>query len=172
MQEFSLELESILMYLPDGKQTIFTNIKTHCWDNYDEFIIEVVDKKIVNPSIIEEINSKEILCSMKLTTQIVKAINKNGKIKYPSLGELYNFVFNTPIENAHNSYFDVVNLHSSIKYLYDRGLLQLNKPQNEFSKLNVNELKQKCKECQIKKYSKMNKNELIEALIAHQLMNK
>jgi len=56
MQEFSLELESILMYLPDGKQTIFTNIKTHCWDNNDEFIIEVVDKKIVNPSIIEEIN--------------------------------------------------------------------------------------------------------------------
>ena len=56
MQEFSLELESILKYLPDGKKTIITNIRKHCFEDDYEFIIEVVDKEIVNPSIIEEIN--------------------------------------------------------------------------------------------------------------------
>lgn len=55
MQNDSLDLNSILFYLPEGKKTIFTNIKTHCWEN-DEFIIEVVDRQIVNPTIIEEIN--------------------------------------------------------------------------------------------------------------------
>jgi len=55
MEKDSLDLNSILFYLPEGKKTIFTNIKTHCWEN-DEFIIEVVDRKIVNPTIVEEIN--------------------------------------------------------------------------------------------------------------------
>lgn len=56
MEKDTLDLNSILFYLPEGKKTIFTNIKTHCWDN-DEFIIEVVDRQIVNPSIIDEINN-------------------------------------------------------------------------------------------------------------------
>jgi hypothetical protein len=55
IQKDSLDLKSILKYLPVGKQTIFTNIRTHCWDD-DEFIIEVVDRKIINTEIIEEIN--------------------------------------------------------------------------------------------------------------------
>lgn len=55
MEKDSLDLNSILFYLPEGKKTIFTNIKTHCWEN-DEFIIEVVDRQIVNPKIVEEIN--------------------------------------------------------------------------------------------------------------------
>ena len=55
MQKDSLDLKSILKYLPDGKQTIFTNIRTHCWDN-DEFIIEINNREIVNPQIIDEIN--------------------------------------------------------------------------------------------------------------------
>jgi len=55
MQKNSLDLKSILKYLPEGRQNIFTNIRTHCWDD-DEFIIEVVNRKIINPEIIEEIN--------------------------------------------------------------------------------------------------------------------
>jgi hypothetical protein len=55
MQNDSLDLNSVLFYLPEGKKNIFTNIKTHCLDN-DEFIIKVHDRQIVNPTIIEEIN--------------------------------------------------------------------------------------------------------------------
>lgn len=55
MEKNSIDLNSILLYLPEGKKTIVTNIKTHCFES-DEFIIEVIDRHIVNPSIIDEIN--------------------------------------------------------------------------------------------------------------------
>ena len=50
---------------------------------------------------------------------IVKATNKYG-IKFPSLAELYKFVFKKNIENAHNSKYDVINLYDAIKILYDQ----------------------------------------------------
>jgi hypothetical protein len=56
---------------------------------------------------------------MKHTKHIVKALNKIGNIKYPSLAELYRFVFDKNIENAHNSKYDVINLHDIVKSMYD-----------------------------------------------------
>jgi DNA polymerase-3 subunit alpha len=167
--------------------------------NFDISIIKSELHRLSLNSIIEEINSKQVLCTMNLTKSIVKATNKYNKIKYPSLSELYKFVFNKNIENAHNSNYDVINLHSSIKQLYNTNVLKFNSqftyvpiqivenipqiqttsipvveqpekkcPQTT-STLNLNnlkviELRQKCKECGICKYSKMNKSELINAL--------
>lgn len=74
-------------------------------------------------SIIEELNKKQILCTMKKTMMIVKSRFKNGGIKYPSLAELYMFVFKKNIENAHNSKYDVINLHNIVKNLYDSNQL-------------------------------------------------
>jgi DNA polymerase III epsilon subunit-like protein len=70
-------------------------------------------------SIIDELDTKQILCTMKHTKHIVKALNKIGYIKYPSLAELYRFVFDKNIENAHNSKYDVINLHDIVKSMYD-----------------------------------------------------
>jgi len=75
-------------------------------------------------SAIIELKTKKIICSMKNTKQIVKAKNKYGIIKDPSLAELYKFVINENIENAHNSKYDVINLHKIIKSLYDTNLFQ------------------------------------------------
>jgi len=77
-------------------------------------------------SIIDELNTKQILCTMKHTKKIVKALNKFGNIKYPSLAELYSFVFNKNIENAHNSKYDVINLHGIVKNMYDSNQLNFN----------------------------------------------
>lgn len=55
MKNESFDLKSILKFLPAGKKTIYTNIRTHCWDD-DEFIIKVVGRKIINLEIINEIN--------------------------------------------------------------------------------------------------------------------
>ena len=77
-------------------------------------------------SIIDELNTKQILCTMKHTKKIVKALNKIGNIKYPSLAELYRFVFNKNIENAHNSKYDVINLHGIVKNMYDSNQLNFN----------------------------------------------
>ena len=165
--------------------------------NFDISIIKSELHRLSLNSIIEEINSKKVLCTMNLTKSIVKATNKYNKIKYPSLSELYKFVFNKNIENAHNSNYDVINLHSSIKQLYNTNVLKFNSqftyvpiqfveniPQiqtasipvveqpekkcaqttSNLNNLKVLELRQKCKECGICKYSKMNKSELINAL--------
>ena len=76
--------------------------------------------------IIEEINKKKLLCTMRHTRNIIKIINKYGKYKYPSLKELYRYCFDKEIENAHNSKYDVINLYDSIKRLYDNNKLYYN----------------------------------------------
>ena len=63
---------------------------------------------------------------MKHTMKTVKALNKIGNIKYPSLAELYRFVFDKNIENAHNSKYDVINLHDIVKNMYDSKQLNFN----------------------------------------------
>lgn len=73
--------------------------------------------------IIEEIDKKRLLCTMKHTKNIIKIINKFGKNKYPSMKELYRYCFGKEIENAHNSKYDVINLHSAIKHMHDNGFL-------------------------------------------------
>jgi len=86
-------------------------------------------------SIIDELDTKQILCTMKHTKHIVKALNKIGNIKYPSLAELYYFVFNENIENAHNSKYDVINLHNIVKNMYDSK--QLNFYENMILNINI-----------------------------------
>jgi ParB/RepB/Spo0J family partition protein len=94
--------------------------------NFDICIIKSELYRLSLNSIIEEINSKHVVCTMKSTKSIVNAKNKYNKIKDPSLAELYKFTFNKNIENAHNSNYDVINLHSSIKQLYDTNILKFN----------------------------------------------
>jgi DNA polymerase-3 subunit alpha len=69
----------------------------------------------------DDILRKQHICSMKSTKSVLKIINKYGRFKNPSLAELYYFNFNQPIENAHNSKYDVINLHKVLKYMYDNG---------------------------------------------------
>ena len=64
-------------------------------------------------SIIDELKTKRILCSMKQTKNMVKAKNSYG-IKDPSLAELYKFIVKKDMENAHNSKYDVLNLYEII----------------------------------------------------------
>ncbi len=63
---------------------------------------------------------------MNHTKNMVNVKNKYG-IKYPSLAELYQYAFNTNIENAHNSKYDVINLHKILKYLYENNKITLDK---------------------------------------------
>jgi DNA polymerase III epsilon subunit-like protein len=83
--------------------------------------------------IIEEIEEKNVLCTMNHTKDMVNAKNKYGNkygVKYPSLSELYKFTMNEDITNAHNSKYDVINLHCVVKTLYDTNKLNFNEPIN------------------------------------------
>jgi DNA polymerase III epsilon subunit-like protein len=76
--------------------------------------------------ILNEIEKKNLICTMRHTKNILKIVNKFGKYKYPSMKELYSYCFGQEISNAHNSMYDVINLHACIKYMYDKGILNCN----------------------------------------------
>jgi DNA polymerase III epsilon subunit-like protein len=95
---------------------------THIFAHNIEFDISVIKSELYRRGlyhIIEEIDKKSLICTMRHTKDIIKIVNKFGKYKYPSLKELYRFCFDKEIENAHNSKYDVINLYDSIKKLYD-----------------------------------------------------
>lgn len=92
---------------------------------FDISIIKSELHRLSMNSIIEEIDSKQILCTMKETKQLVQAKNKYNKLKDPSLAELYKFAVGKDIENAHNSNYDVINLHLAIQNLRTTGVLNI-----------------------------------------------
>ena len=72
--------------------------------------------------IIEEINYKTIICTMKFCKNLVCAKFKNSdNIKDPNLKELYKYTTGKNMENHHNSFYDTSNLHSIIQILYKSG---------------------------------------------------
>lgn len=92
--------------------------------NFDINVIksELFRRKLYH--IIIELEKKNLICTMKTFKNIVKASNKYYKIKDPSLKELYKYAFDCDMEKAHNSKYDVINLHSAIKKITG-GNLQL-----------------------------------------------
>ena len=111
---FSVIVDVIKLYIPKVSHIMAHNL------NFDLSIINSELYRINEISLISELKSKELVCTMKDTKSIVKATNNYG-LKDPSLKELYHHVFNKDMENAHNSKYDVINLHLSIKQLYDQN---------------------------------------------------
>jgi DNA polymerase III epsilon subunit-like protein len=73
--------------------------------------------------IIDEIDKKTLLCTMKHMKPILKIINQYGNYKNPSLNEIYKYNFNNDVENAHNSLYDVYNLHKVVEHMYKNKTL-------------------------------------------------
>ena len=118
--EFNFAFEKLYENLKQVKYIIAHNVA---------FDISVIKSELYRRGfihIIEEIDKKTLICTMKHTKNILKIINKFGKYKYPSMKELYKFCFGKEIENAHNSKYDVINLHSAIKHMYECGILNYN----------------------------------------------
>jgi DNA polymerase-3 subunit alpha len=106
----------------------YENLKsvTHIVAHNIAFDINVIKSELYRRDkmhIIEEINKKELLCTMKHCKGILKIINQYGRHKNPSLKEIYKFAFDKELENAHNSKYDVINMHAVIKKMYDDKIL-------------------------------------------------
>ena len=76
--------------------------------------------------IIDEIDKKTLLCTMKHMKPILKIINQYGNYKNASLNEIYKYNFNKDVENAHNSLYDVYNLHKVVEHMYKNKTLNYN----------------------------------------------
>jgi DNA polymerase III epsilon subunit-like protein len=74
--------------------------------------------------IIDELDKKTLLCTMKHMKPILKIINPYGNYKNPSLNEIYKYNFKKDVENAHNSLYDVKNLHEVVEHMYKNKTLK------------------------------------------------
>jgi DNA polymerase-3 subunit epsilon len=73
--------------------------------------------------IIDELDKKTLLCTMKHMKPILKIINQYGNYKNPSLNEIYKYNFKKDVENAHNSLYDVKNLHEVVEHMHKNKTL-------------------------------------------------
>jgi DNA polymerase III epsilon subunit-like protein len=80
-----------------------------------------------NHELLSTMDWDKFVCTMKLTKRIVKAKNKLGKVKNPTLNELYEHTFWTTMDHAHNSLYDTRNLHTVMAELVRRRKVSLAK---------------------------------------------
>lgn len=73
-------------------------------------------------AMLEELCKKRVVCTMKACKSVVNILNIYNRQKYPTLKELYEFATDKLMQNAHNSKYDVLNMHEAIKCLFDRQL--------------------------------------------------
>ena len=102
---------------------------THILAHNADFDVNIIKSELLRNTelhnIIDELNKKTVICTMKSTMQMVNVRNRYG-VKFPTLAELYGYVFNDqPLENAHNAKYDVIYLHKAIKELYNMGKFKL-----------------------------------------------
>lgn len=70
--------------------------------------------------IIDMIDIKYIVCTMKFTKNIINIPSRNGKnVKDPNLKELYQAITGKELTNHHTCRYDTENLHEIVKILYD-----------------------------------------------------
>jgi hypothetical protein len=63
---------------------------------------------------------QHFLTDEKIALDIVKALNKSGKIKYPKLEEMLEFLCNKKVENYHNAHGDIMATFECYKVLCEK----------------------------------------------------
>jgi hypothetical protein len=92
---------------------------------------------------------------MKFTTRI-------------SLSDLYRKVIGIDIENAHNSKYDVINLHKVVKTLFQRNQFKVDSLYCKLTQMSKDSLLVYCKTNKITNYSGKSKDEIIKLIEKHQ----
>ena len=96
---------------------------THIVAHNAEFDLTVLQSELYRYQlydILYELQAKTVVCTMLLLTPYVGATNRWGQQKWPTLAELYLYAMKTPLTNAHNSRYDVLNLHAALTALLFR----------------------------------------------------
>lgn len=94
--------------------------------NFDR---NVIVSEFLNEGItLKKFKKTKTLCTMNLTTPILKLPNKfnNSNYKWPKLEELYKYLFNKKFDNAHDAFYDVKATEECFIELIKRGLIKIN----------------------------------------------
>lgn len=96
-------ISEFLKDLNNAKYVVGHNIRTdidHIVSNMERYNFKLNNGE--NP-----FENKIIECTMKLGTPICQLKNKIGRLKPPKLGELYEILYNSKMQNAHDASYDV-----------------------------------------------------------------
>ena len=74
---------------------------------FDQKVISAELFRMGCPQAAQELMNYNTLCTMKSTTNLVKAKGRYGSYKWPKLEELYFFLFGSSFDNAHHAMCDV-----------------------------------------------------------------
>ena len=74
---------------------------------------------------LHEFESKRVRCTMKETRSVVNALSKSGKVKNPTLKELYEHCTGLPMPNQHDALHDVIHLFESLRVLFKQNKIQM-----------------------------------------------
>jgi DNA polymerase III epsilon subunit-like protein len=134
-------------------------------------------EEIQRYDMVDLVESKQVVCTMKTFKEYVDARDINDKQKKPKLEEFYRKVFgkNIPQNEQHNSLYDTRYLYYAVRETYKNGILEecLNKKEEcmigdkKEKKQTMEELKEICKQKGIKGYSKLKREELIHLIEDH-----
>ena len=115
--DFNLIIKKFIEILDKCQYIVAHNI------NFDINVIksELYRRNMV--SYLKNINKLNQICTVKKFKNIFNIKNKYNRIKDPSLKELYYHAFSRELENAHNSKYDVINLHKAVKYFFDNNII-------------------------------------------------
>jgi DNA polymerase-3 subunit epsilon len=127
MERSQLEGQEILKVVEEIK-TDFLNADVVLAHNaaFDKSVFQS-ELSRCNHELLSTMDWDKFVCTMKLTKCIVKAKNKLGKVKNPTLNELYEHTFWTTMDHAHNSLYDTRNLHTVMAELVRRRKVSLAK---------------------------------------------
>lgn len=66
--------------------------------------------------VLKEFNEKKHFCTMRTMTDYVNERMTFSFWKFPKMSELYECLYNHDMKNAHNSKYDVINLHKIVQH--------------------------------------------------------
>lgn len=95
------------------------------------FDVNVLKSELVRNNFVDMLSHVEkkmkVICTMKSTKHIVCARNPKGRLKNPTLKELYRFATGEEMEETehHDAVYDVINMHQAVKILVERDGLEL-----------------------------------------------
>lgn len=122
MQEVMYPLFSRASYVAAHNAAFDVNVlKSELVRNHCDDMLRHMEKKM------------KVICTMKSTKHIVCAKNPKGRLKNPTLKELYRFATGEEMEETehHDAVYDVINMHQSVKILVERDGLELYTDKNK-----------------------------------------
>lgn len=113
--------------LADKLKEILSNVSCIFIHNAD-FDINILKSelfRIKKTDVIKIINQIKVFCTMINTKDIVGLKNNKKQIKFPKLAELYYYLFNRELVNAHNCEADTTQLFEIVCELNKKGLIKI-----------------------------------------------